>query len=446
MNNIFVSKQATQLLLAYVDEEFENASKLYYFLDYTVAMELIEEQTAQYTFADGKVIILVPMELHRNGEMLYAVVVHNDHDSKQTRRVIDFETIGEAFMTSKQLYAKFGIFAKSLPVGARQKNNYWTREADKIEITAELIRNTDFVQVKSVQTKGKGHKSRRGGKRGNTGRGKNSTLDLSAVRFQELALAALAEFEDEFVTIAQVRFREYQYHLERLLPVWIPEVEQFVALAFRYNGSATQVSAIYMDLTDMKNKANLVEMVPAHSWLNQQSVASIQCLRLHSHAASPSVRRPTLSWSNQAPRPSLQQVRSAPIPSVDDEKMPMAHPMLMDSCSWNSNDSELMSTSSQSRSPSPTSPLVSLAIARPTLRKHSLSEPTPSPTQTTPLVSLAQLDVLMSNALQHQHFFEQIRRQHSTERRSQSVTPPPVLSMPVMMSFHPNQAYVYPSM
>jgi len=346
-------------------------------------------------------------------------------------------------MTSKQLYAKFGIFAESLPVGARQKNNYWTREADKIEITAELIRNTDFVQVKSVQTKGKGHK-RRGGKRGNRGRGNDSTLDLSAVRFQELALAALAEFEDEFVTIAQVRFREYQYHLERLLPVWIPEVEQFVALAFRYNGSATQVSAIYMDLTDMKNKANLVEMVPAHSWLNRQSAAVIQCLRLHSHAASPSVRRPTLSRSNQAPRPSLQQVRSAPIPSVDDEKMPMAHPMLMDSCSWNSNDSELMSTSSQSRSPSPTSPLVSLSMARPALSKHSQSEPTPSPT--TPLVSLAQLDVFMSNALQHQLFFEQIRRQHSTERRSQSVTPPPVMSPPVIMSFHANQAYVYPTM
>lgn len=94
-------------------------------------------------------------------------------------------------------------------------------------------------------------------------------------RFQNLALESLQKLQSQgegLTPIAHFKFRKNQYHLEKLLPVHIPD-QGLVAISFWFNQSAnkTQASGVCLDLTDIRNKANLVRSVADHdndSWLN----------------------------------------------------------------------------------------------------------------------------------------------------------------------------------
>merc|ERR1712228_869371 len=94
-------------------------------------------------------------------------------------------------------------------------------------------------------------------------------------RFAHLACESLKRVEnnqEELICIAHFQFRQNSYHLEKLLPVWLPEQRTFVALCFEFNPkTGSRVSGIGLDLTDMKNKATLINTVPANSWLNPSS-------------------------------------------------------------------------------------------------------------------------------------------------------------------------------
>merc|ERR1712113_1326881 len=104
----------------------------------------------------------------------------------------------------------------------------------------------------------------------------NGEFKISERRFKQLALKSLQKLQTEnreLTPIAHFKFRRNKYHGEKLLPVFIPEHDKYVAISFWFNQSAergrTQASAVCLDLTDMKNKANLIQTVPNDSWLNQ---------------------------------------------------------------------------------------------------------------------------------------------------------------------------------
>merc|ERR1712113_1328548 len=103
-----------------------------------------------------------------------------------------------------------------------------------------------------------------------------SSISISERRFKQLALKSLAEYTNlnkQLIPIAHFKFRKNKYHLEKLLPVYIPEHDKYVAISFWYNQLSekgrTQASGVCLDLTDMKNKANLVETIPENSFLNK---------------------------------------------------------------------------------------------------------------------------------------------------------------------------------
>ena len=91
-------------------------------------------------------------------------------------------------------------------------------------------------------------------------------------RFQQLALDSLQKLQSEgtaLTPIAHFKFRKNQYHLEKLLPVRIPD-QGLVAVSFWWNAAAekVQASGVCLDLTDIRNKAHLVRSVVDESWLN----------------------------------------------------------------------------------------------------------------------------------------------------------------------------------
>merc|ERR1739838_525081 len=83
------------------------------------------------------------------------------------------------------------------------------------------------------------------------------------------SLKHVTQLNQELICIAQFQFRRNAYHLEKLLPVYLPEYETYVALTFELNKNtrATRITGIGLDLVDMKNKASLIGLVET-SWLD----------------------------------------------------------------------------------------------------------------------------------------------------------------------------------
>merc|ERR1712130_118551 len=273
--NIFISKDdrmpCTEDLRNYIDESFEDKEKLYYNFNYTVATQIIDKQIVGFELADGSIICLLKTSFHKNENDLYVVIVPNTmKNAKQRWKVIDYKNdISEAFMTADQLQSKKGIYSFDLPKGSRVIRNNWQKEKDQIHINEALIRETFEVNhnpnVRIIQ-------SNKNSKKNNENR---IFVDVDPHEFAKLAYKALNENNEFIYTLF---LEQNKYHLEKLLPVWLPEHGAYVGVCFRYyDNESTRISGIALDLTDVKNKASVIDYNAAVSaeWLNPSSNAKI---------------------------------------------------------------------------------------------------------------------------------------------------------------------------
>ncbi len=56
-------------------------------------------------------------------------------------------------MTPKQLINKYGTFMCDLPVGSKTKHNHFIELKNKIQVTKQLIRTTNWSHIRIVQSK-----------------------------------------------------------------------------------------------------------------------------------------------------------------------------------------------------------------------------------------------------------------------------------------------------
>ena len=153
----------TEDLLGYIDEHFESAEKLYYRMDYSVGMQIIDGQTVYIRFRSGRFkefeesqqsVCLLHIELHRGGKPLYAVIVANNHRSKQRWKVVEYDgDISRAFMTADALRDRYGIFKWDLPKGSKTEHNGFREKLERIDVTKKLIRSTNWAHIRIIQSK-----------------------------------------------------------------------------------------------------------------------------------------------------------------------------------------------------------------------------------------------------------------------------------------------------
>jgi len=285
---------------------------LYYKMDYNVAMQIVDKQTIYIKFPENKglgPICLINMQLHRHGEVLYAVIVQNTIQRNQRWKIIDYNNINEAFMTKKELINKYGLFDIDLPKGSKVKYNNFNDLKDRINVNEQLIRTTKFSDLRIVTNK--------------KNNDKNGALEINERRFRKLALKSWSD--NELISIAKFKFRKNQYHLEKLLLVSIPEHNVDVVVSFRWNSGRTHASAICLDLDDMKNKANLVDTVPSHSWIN----AAKQNMTIKSLKIIPSTTKKSKKCRknrNKMQISRLNKAKSSPItsPSMLPQQTPIS--------------------------------------------------------------------------------------------------------------------------
>jgi len=261
MANVHIPREqpaCTLDLRKYIDEPFETTAQLYFFLDYTIAIQVVERQTVCFTFADARcrvpVLVVLSVELHRHDEPLFAVIVPNDRARvKQKWRIIPYEPgrICDAFMTRDALCRRFGISANDILSGARAKHSGFapvladiTRAVSRRRIAATHWEHVRVIQCKKIR---KGAELRR--------------MRISAERFRELVLRAWQKHRGDMTGAVQFKLRRNaysQYEIHGALVVELPEFAYSVVVSF---GVAGDARAICLDLHDIKNKANLARVL-----------------------------------------------------------------------------------------------------------------------------------------------------------------------------------------
>merc|ERR1719216_516444 len=85
---------------------FLSPQRVYDYLNFTTAMQIIGGEVKGIKFADGRKICLMNTGLHRGGKVLYAVIVPNaKSNTKQQWMMTPYQHISEAFATQDQLRA-----------------------------------------------------------------------------------------------------------------------------------------------------------------------------------------------------------------------------------------------------------------------------------------------------------------------------------------------------
>merc|ERR1719189_297682 len=190
--------------------------------------------------------------------------------TKQPWKIIDFEHISEAFVTAGQLKITDRIHSIDLPKSSRQIHNGWQEDKNRINIlqTEQSKLSATYCILRTFQGKKRIHiiQSRQNMQNGRR-------VSMSRDQFAHYAITSLKhEFKINRKPICIVHFhlRQRKYEIRKVLPVWLPEERAYVGLIFSFDDKAQRIiiSGIGLDLIDLKNKANLIEAVPADSWLN----------------------------------------------------------------------------------------------------------------------------------------------------------------------------------
>eukprot|EP01084_Bolivina_argentea_P069316 126154_1 len=270
IDSVYVPQGCIENLKKYIDESFASTEALHYYLTHTIAIQIIEKQAIYITFSKtGKSICLMHTELHKKTSgflpCLFVVIVENISISKHIKqpwKIIDSTSINEAFMTTDELFNNYGIIQTDLPVSVRRMSDNFEDLKSKIAITEQLIMDTDWKHVNIVKSN-------------QLNAFNSNTLQINADRFRQLALQSLKEYinNKEFTSILELMSMQNKYHLRKLLPIFIPEFQKYVAISFAdeksvSNSSKTVVIAIHLNLIAMKNKARLVGHIPQDSWLH----------------------------------------------------------------------------------------------------------------------------------------------------------------------------------
>jgi len=329
MGNIFISKPCTTALKQYVDESFTKDSELYYYIDYTVGMQIIDRQTVYIHLDGNKKICLLNTELHKDGKKLYAVIVPNSKSNTRQQWMIPYEHISEAFMTQDGLKAAYGLCPADLPKGAMAKDQSWKIQKNQLEwYLAQREQMTQLIRwyfhgrskIPIIQSQKKAQNYH------------NGNIAMTRDEFAHYVIDSFhyALDNDEIVNIAHVDIHQHKYQLESVLPVWLEPCQAYVGLIFSFDKEAgIIINGVNLDLVDLKNKARLVGPVAADSWLNNRQIAINRLKLAHGPwytqdmPSSPSSRSVSSGWSSMGYTPSP----SPPSPnySVSSQKLNVAY-------------------------------------------------------------------------------------------------------------------------
>merc|ERR1712087_447051 len=212
--NIFISKPCTAAVMNDIDESFAIPARVYDYLNFTTAMQIIGGEVKGIKFVDGRKICLMNTGLHRGGKVLYAVIVPNSKsNTRQQWMMTPHEHISEAFMTQDGLKAAYGLCPYDLSKGAMAKDQTWKIQKNQLEwCLAQREQMTQLIRwyfhgrskIPIIQSQKKAQNYQ------------NGNITMTRDEFAHYVLDSLhyALDNDEIINIAHVDIHQYKYQID----------------------------------------------------------------------------------------------------------------------------------------------------------------------------------------------------------------------------------------
>ena len=211
--NIYISQDMTRDLLKRIRNTFKDASTLYYYLDYSTALQINDKQpwkirvdmltetgssemdsasVAEHTTYREIVIINFDLIDNKTGHNLYGIVVRNEEckDGKYEWKLL-------AFMDKFEIFNRYKVVDIQLPQSSRQQPNFTRQLQSKPMISDEDI---DRINVTNLAQ----HKTSRRNRRNS-----RSGLDITPQNFKQLIKNKLKELananKDELIPTMKIK-------------------------------------------------------------------------------------------------------------------------------------------------------------------------------------------------------------------------------------------------
>jgi len=252
---VFIPNKMTEKLMAeeLISERFENASRLYQYLNWTIRISKVAQLMVLLESENGCNVVLVHTELHDQRQRdLYGLCVANDMVSAKAQK---WQLA--ALMTAPELVDLLGIDHLCFPYGVRSSSQHF-REYRQITKSHSMVDALKDIKdgIKKMDSKGKDVRYQQMKCVQTNGRRTNEDVPLLKVRLSTFCKLVRETLEDDkvalypLVSIVSKKHRKKRtedFSIDYLLPVQVGQ--DWVGVVYR-DGVPTQALMDHYDITN----------------------------------------------------------------------------------------------------------------------------------------------------------------------------------------------------
>ncbi len=255
--NIYIEKQFTRLWMEYVTPKFLDESQMYYWLDYTTAMQMAQKYSKSYVNKINRkfMVAIIHCELKdKNNNILYGIIICDD--SEYTNKSGKYKYKLKTLMTAEQIKMEFGINKYDLPKKSRNDDKFINKLLLRRKIIKSDLNKINWNNLKLLKSQSTN----------NDPINKSVTITKKVMKeYCNIALERLLNTSrnkntKNLIPIVVIDKHHNYYGIQWVLIVNIIHRNCDVGISFRYDEQTNTfvATAIYLDKGEIESKHKLI--------------------------------------------------------------------------------------------------------------------------------------------------------------------------------------------
>eukprot|EP01083_Nonionella_stella_P085884 238292_1 len=252
--NIYIDKQFTKSWMNYVLPRFADEAMMYYWLDYTTAMQMCQGYSKQYVNKETRkfVVAIINYELRDSANnVLYGIVLCDDDKIEKKNDKYPYKL--KTLMSKQQIAMEYGINSYDLPRKSRKNQEFIDKLLLKRRIVKQDLATISWSNLKLFKSQSTN----------NDPINKSVTITQKVMKeYCSIALERLNTHTShkDLIPIVVIDKHNNYYGIEWVLIVHIIHRNCDVGISFRYDAKPNSfaATAIYLDKGEIESKHKLI--------------------------------------------------------------------------------------------------------------------------------------------------------------------------------------------
>jgi len=254
--NIYIEKQFTRFWKNRIHfPKFSDDANMYYWLDYTAAIQMSQGYSKQYTniaTAPGNFLAVINYEMRdTNNNILYGIILIDEAKAKSDEpKKYPYKLC--ALMTAKEIQSKYGIYPDDLPKRSRKHPDFLRQLVIARSIMKQDINQINWSNLKLFKSQSTTK---------NDSLKKSVSITQTVMKeYVKVALERMNTSSKKPIPIMVIDKHNNYYGIEWILIVNIIHRNVDVGISFKYdrNRNVFIAKAIYLDKSEIESKHKLI--------------------------------------------------------------------------------------------------------------------------------------------------------------------------------------------